>query len=302
MISIIICSIDIVRLNFIRRNIEETIGVPYELLAIDNSINPKGITSVYNEGVAKAKFENLLFVHEDVKFSTLNWGAKLIDILSDSKIGLVGIAGCAYKAKFPTSWMSHGMEEKLIKINIVQHYKHHKKEPLHAFQRCGNEDKARVACVDGLFLATKKSVIEQFPFDENLKGFHGYDIDIALAINQKYHVYVTFDILIEHFSEGTLSKEWIDSTFYLNEKWASQLPCNPTGISKKEMAICEKHTFRAISKFLSNHVSIEKLYLVLKKSALKDLDYATYLKMHISLVKVYLFKKDSKMKNNALDF
>ncbi|WP_194776125.1 glycosyltransferase [Pararhodonellum marinum] len=292
MLSIVICSIDVERLRTLKENIRLTVGVPYEIIAIDNSIDPRGITSVYNQGAKEATFENLLFVHEDVKFNTQDWGKLLVDNLSQKNVGLVGIAGCAYKTRFPTGWISHGLEYRLIKINLIQHYKYEKKESLHAFQRIGEEKLARVACVDGVFLATKKKVVEEFPFDESLKGFHGYDIDFAIAVNQKYEVYVTFEVLVEHFSEGTLNSEWIESTFYINQKWADQLPLNPLNLIKREMAICEKHTFRTILKFFSQHVPIGRMYGVLKISALKQLDYATYLKMYFSLAKAYLSKQE----------
>ncbi len=296
MISIIVCSINNEFLELIKENIEKTIGLEYEILAIDNKNKPKGITSVYNEGARKANYDYLCFVHEDVQFNTKNWGEKLINIFNNKNIGLVGVAGCAYKSKVPSGWGAQGFEAKLVKLNIIQHYKYQNQPVTHHFLRCGEEDLAQVACVDGVFMASKKEVIEEFQFDEGLTGFHGYDIDLSIAINQKYHVYVTYDILIEHFSEGRFNKEWIESILYVHKKWSNKLPLNLADISKREMITCEKRTFRFTARLFCQFVPLKTGYEALRLSALKSLHYGTYLLMHIFLAKVYLTKAKQKRK------
>jgi len=51
MISIIICSRTASISDELTQNINQTIGIPYELVIIDNSDNLYSIFSAYNEGV-----------------------------------------------------------------------------------------------------------------------------------------------------------------------------------------------------------------------------------------------------------
>ena len=75
MVSVIICSINKTLARQVEQNIQETIGVPWELILTDNTELKKGITWVYNEAASRARFEILCFEHEDVLFGTANWGA-----------------------------------------------------------------------------------------------------------------------------------------------------------------------------------------------------------------------------------
>ena len=68
MLSIIICSVLPERLRKISQNIDETIGVEYEIVTIDNREKCWSIARAYNEGARQAKYPNLFFVHEDVMF------------------------------------------------------------------------------------------------------------------------------------------------------------------------------------------------------------------------------------------
>ncbi len=123
MLSIIICSVDSDQRNQLMQNIQETVGIPYEILAIENKVNPRGISAVYNEGVRCARFEQICFVHEDVRFFTVNWGSILLDLFKDTELGLVGVAGAAHKPKLPSGWGAEGLADRFVKINLIQHFK-----------------------------------------------------------------------------------------------------------------------------------------------------------------------------------
>ncbi len=292
MLSIIICSVNSDQRNQLIQNIQETVGIPYEVLAIENHINPRGISAVYNEGVRRARFEHLCFVHEDVRFFTVNWGSILLDIFKDSQLGLVGVAGAAHKPKLPSGWGAEGLADRLVKINMIQHFKRKNQPPSLQYQNTELEKLAQVACVDGLFLASTKNIMERIPFDEILlKGFHGYDIDLSLAIGQYYKVAVTYDILVEHLSEGTLNKDWIESSILIHKKWNHLLPVSVGYISKKEKTICEKKTFRFLMKVMKDHVPAQRAWITLHLGELIRLNFFTYLKMYLSIGKAYVLKK-----------
>jgi hypothetical protein len=87
-------------------SIEKTIGdVEYEIIGIENHAK-YSLCEAYNIGASKAKFSYLCFMHEDILFWTKNWGNHLINLmLSDKKIGLVGVMGTKFKSTYPKySW------------------------------------------------------------------------------------------------------------------------------------------------------------------------------------------------------
>ncbi|WP_158859291.1 glycosyltransferase [Lunatibacter salilacus] len=291
MISVIICTINESHKLRIFQNIQDTIGVPFEFLAIDNRHEPRGICAVYNEGARKAKFECVCFVHEDVQFNTQGWGKSLVYAFKDQTWGLLGLAGAAHKPKLPSGWGAEGLQDRFIKVNLVQHFKGNRPPSLQ-YQNTEKEKIAEVACVDGVFLATTKSIIQEIPFDESLlTGFHGYDLDLSLAIGQHYKVGVTYEILAEHFSEGSLNIDWLKSSLQVHEKWADSLPKSVAPISKKEKTICEKRTYRFLLPILKRNDALEYSLKILHQGELMRLNIWTYLKMYISLGKTYFAKE-----------
>lgn len=222
MISVIICSVNPTQLQEVSQNISETIGLPYELIAVDNRNIIRGICSVYNDAAVEAQYNYLCFVHEDIKFHTKGWGAILFDLLEKSKIGLVGVSGPIYKSAIPSSWTA--CKEDFYRNNTIQHFgaSHH---PLIKKNNPDRNSYSEVAIVDGVFLSTRKDVLSEFSFDENsLIGFHGYDFDLSMQIRQKYKIVVTNLILLEHFSAGNYNHQWLSDTFYLHQKWKKKLP------------------------------------------------------------------------------
>jgi hypothetical protein len=224
MISVIVCSKDRVLAESLQTNIEQTIGVAYEMITIDNSVEQHGICAVYNRGGMLARFDILCFVHEDVLFRTQNWGSKLISHFTDPMVGLIGVAGGDSLGSIPSTWSNS-----LIcnEINIIQSSASDPNESIHIHvtAHATTLSKKRVLAIDGVFMCTRKTVFERNRFDEALlRGFHGYDIDYSLQLNLTYRNYAVSDILIEHFSTGSLNAAWLQSTFLIAKKWKRVLP------------------------------------------------------------------------------
>ena len=87
MISIIICSRTASISDELTQNIDQTIGLPYELVIIDNSENLYSIFSAYNEGVKRSKYEVLCFMHDDIIFKTNDWGINVMNRFKSSNLG-----------------------------------------------------------------------------------------------------------------------------------------------------------------------------------------------------------------------
>lgn len=245
MISVIISSANPAQLKQISDNIIQTIGIEFEIIAINNGDGKQGICEVYNKAASNAKFDILCFIHEDVIIKTQNWGSIVKTIFqNDNKIGLIGVAGSSYKSLSPSPWSGHGIDTKYI--NLLQSYKYQKTDTQHLYRNPYNVKLANVACIDGVFMCTTKDVFSTCGFDERtFKGFHIYDVDFSLNVGKTYKVTVTYDILLNHLSEGNYDKTWLLDNLKLHEKWKDTLPVNIEGLSLKQQLLIEKITFKA---------------------------------------------------------
>ena len=233
MLSIIVCSIN--ENNFLKfsENVMDTVGVEFEIIRIDNKIENISLSMAYNRGASMAKYAYLVFVHEDVKMLTENWGQNLVaHFKHDTNTGVIGLAGSIYKTRMFSSWWQseiNGLEPK--RINIIQTFKFGNKADEHLHVNPLNEVRSRVVALDGVFMAVEATKWAQFKFDEVvLKGFHGYDLDFSLKIGLHFTNYVVYDILLEHFSEGHLNPHWISDIIKIHCKFRPHLPLQKSGL------------------------------------------------------------------------
>jgi glycosyltransferase involved in cell wall biosynthesis len=230
MISVIVCSDSEREVAFsaLAANIKNSVGVPFEIIRVVNDATMPGICEAYNRGAAKAKYNFLCFVHDDIFFTTNDWGKKLIKHFdADEDAGLIGVLGCIYKTKMVAWWPHARIENAETKrINIIQHYKYNpaREKEIYSLNPF-NEQKAKVVDIDGVFMATKKNIWEANKFDADLfKGFHGYDADFSIQVGRTKNLYVVYDIVIEHFSEGNFDCDCLLDYFKLHKKWKTCLP------------------------------------------------------------------------------
>jgi len=255
MISIVISSVNKQNLENVRQNIANSIGVPYEIIAYENGEGDKGICEIYNEGARAANFDILCFMHEDIIIKTPNWGAVVINNFAlNESLGLLGIAGSSFKTQAPSGWGTPVYEVDTNFYNYEQHFKHSSKKSMHAYHNPRGKKLEKVVVLDGVWFCTTKAVLSKCRFDEDLfKGFHCYDLDFSLTVGQFFDVAVTFDILLEHFSEGGYNREWFSDTLKLHEKWQAKLPKTIEPISDKLIAKMEK---RALLRILFKMVQL----------------------------------------------
>lgn len=222
-ISIIVCARQSSLSKEMQSNIASTIGCDYELVVIDNSTNKYNIFQAYNEGVSRAKGDILCFVHDDVLFRSNNWGTIIADLLKDESIGIVGFAGAHFLPSVPFYWWDTPF--------ISQYDIDNKKLQSHCDYM--HDNIADVLVVDGMCFFIPQPLFNFIQFDDiTYNGFHAYDIDICMQIQQYgKRVCVTNLVLIEHF--------WADKVYndiiYMTEleknvnvffdKWKSFFPC-----------------------------------------------------------------------------
>lgn len=245
MISIIICSKHSDISPALKENIKNTVGIDYEIVVIDNSNGQYSIFAAYNKGFSLSKFPFLCFLHEDVLFKTENWGKVLVDHLSDKKTGIIGVAGGKIMTRIPASWWMVGPGYK----NLIQHYKHNKTTRFETQNHSGMRQPAIL--LDGVFLSFRSELFDKIKFDEELTGFHGYDHDISVqSILASYNNYVVFDILLEHFSEGSMNAQYYANLIKIYKKWQNYLPLFTPDIPKEMRSGIGKIEIRMLEKLI----------------------------------------------------
>ncbi|RYG18405.1 MAG: hypothetical protein EOO07_09030 [Chitinophagaceae bacterium] len=248
MISIIICHRKRDLLEGIKVSIEKTIGVPYQLIVIDNTTNKYTILSAYNEGVRRAIYDIVCFTHEDVLFYSSDWGKNVIQHFKDPGIGMIGVAGGMAQSSVPSAWwynnyFSHSARNLLMRKTTGNSYQlyHHYSNPLNS------EGKVEVVIIDGLWFCIRKSLFEKISFDEKTyKGFHLYDADISLQVKQHAKNYVVFDILLEHLWSGTISGDYYTEVIKFVNKWAEKLPIVSDHVDPKYLDKYNWHALRSV--------------------------------------------------------
>lgn len=295
MISIIIASVDPTSLAAISANIGQTIGLEFEVIGIANGAGEMGLCEVYNQGFAKAQYDTLCFMHEDVLMITENWGQVVIDLFkTDPQLGLIGIAGGQYKSAAPSSWYCYENEApELLNYQLIQRYKYTQKEKARLYSNPSGKKLVEVASLDGVWLCCTRKAMESYAFDQELlKGFHCYDLDFSLGIGQKFKVAVTFDILLEHFSEGDADRNWLKEALKVHAKWSTILPINITQLPTAKAALLEKRGFRSIIGRMKTEgfTFAETRSMLLNGRRSKMLSTGLFLKLYLHLLKLFLKK------------
>lgn len=281
MISIVICSANAQALDQVKRNIQNTIGVPYEIISFNNSDGKKGICELYNAGTKVGKYDLLCFMHEDIEFITEQWGETVVSLFNaDARLGLVGVAGGGYKSLTPSSWYNYDLEiNGGFYCNLIQGFKYTDKADAHDYRNPKNEKSAEVACVDGCWLCTRKIIALQNPFDEKmLSQFHGYDIDFSLSVGRTHKVMVTYEILLKHFSEGKFNKIWMEEIVKVHKKWSHILPVNIDNLPENRLKQIERNAFeiflqQSLQKEYFSKIQLLKIIWSTRKSRIATLSF-----------------------------
>ena len=221
MISVIVCHKDKKHLEEFKISLKETIGTEYELIVINNIKSDYYLTGAYNEGVRRSKGNFLVFVHEDVRFETNNWGKILIKIFEkNNKTGIIGVAGCNILLQ-NAQWWFPGKDYMFGKVIHESNGKIWKS----IFSE--NKGEHEVVVLDGVFIACRKEVLdkEKIQWDEDFDNFHFYDLSFCIPFIQKgYKNYVTYNISIKHFGMGTITPEWEHYRHVFVNKFLDILP------------------------------------------------------------------------------
>ena len=264
MISIIICTKHGRIPIKLKDNITSTIGCDYEIVCIDNSENHYSIFQAYNKGVSLAKGDILCFMHDDIHILTPNWGKLVKQHLCD-KVGLIGVIGNHLLPNCPASWWTTSMRSgHIIQRNLTDDRSY---DILFDLYKSSSLNYSEVVTIDGLWFCMPKKIFEEVHFDEKtFSGFHCYDSDICMqTLMMGYSVRTIFDITIEHYSIGSLDKQFFAQRQLWYEKWEQHLPIvRGISLSPNELMIVTE-----MSK-LSNELLEEKTWAEEENKRIKN--------------------------------
>lgn len=234
--TVICCSVDPNAAEALRGNIAATIGEPFEFIAWDNRTMGTGLCEVYNDCAMRAQGDYLCFVHEDVRFLTADWGERLARKLSESDCGVIGFAGSVLKLNLLTTWLQ-GVGD--MRANYVQHMG--ARRHLHAKNPDGEAFSA-VVTLDGMCLTVCRDVWSAVRFDaQTFPRFHCYDLDFTTAVTVSgFRNYLCNTVLIEHFSTGAYSYEWLETLKAYHDKWSGRLPLSIGTLGAVQLAALER--------------------------------------------------------------
>lgn len=222
MISVIVCSRSDLTLDAHYRNVKRTVGVEFEYIRLDGSAGSRGICNAYNEGVASAKGDILVFAHDDVFVTAPGWGEILASKFSrDPSLGLIGVAGTQHLFNGREIWTAAGMP--YLRGRVLHALDNSRQSFLTVFSSETRDDE--VVAVDGLFFAVPRSMFDRVRFDEEtFEKFHFHDMDICMQIRQTHKLIVTCDILVKHLSVCHTNAAWFEAAERFLLKYHDLLP------------------------------------------------------------------------------
>ena len=252
MISIIICSRKKDISQKLYQNISETIGVPFEVMCIDNSKNDYSMCSAYNEGVKRAKYPFLCFMHEDATFLSKEWGKECVKEFEDIDVWMLGVLGTKYMNAmlaywYPSPYLAGHDMKKNGELSSLDHL---------------NESQDVVA-VDGMWICMRRETFESgLKWDEEtFRRFDMYDMDMSMqVVNSRKKIRTVRNIDIYHASEGNFSDAFYEESIKFHDKWDSILPVASFPITPDVERFVQRYLLERLSKFeKENRNRIRKL-------------------------------------------
>lgn len=161
------------------------------------------LAEAYNIALAESKHQILVCVHDDV-YLEKGWDMKILAHFQESEYGILGVAGTTNLTVNGKWW-----ESPQHMVGNVWHFNSTKNKWYESkYSEKLYNNIAKVACVDGVFIAINKLKIKE-GFDETYEGFHFYDVPFCV---NNYHkgvdIGVITNIKIRHKSIGATDEKW----------------------------------------------------------------------------------------------
>lgn len=204
-------------------HIVKTCGLDLKKMDIIEIVNTgdRSLTQCYNEILARAKNNIVVFMHDDLIMETRQWGSKVMRLFErNSEYGILGVAGTKYLAENGQWW-----NDKRKMYGRVAHT-HEGKTWLSKYSQDIGQKIEDVVVVDGVFFVVDKSKLVH-NFDESVNGFHFYDIDFCFKnYLAGVKIGVSTFIRVNHKSIGMTNESWEANRLEFVEKYKENLPAN----------------------------------------------------------------------------
>lgn len=185
------------------------------------------LTQAYNQALDMCGDDEILVLGHDDIILPLGWDEQLKKIFDTTDYGIIGAAGSASMGVNGVWW-----ENRSDLAGIVSHEKmeNNKLIKYDTFFSDNHDFVMDVCVVDGVFIALKKDRIKA-RFNENIGGFHFYDVSFSLENSLKgVKVGVTTAFKVHHKSVGPISESWQKNRQVFLQEYGSYLPasCQPS--------------------------------------------------------------------------
>lgn len=238
-ISVVVCSIDPVRLSSLRADLErEFAGEDWELVHIDDA---RSLSDGYARGLARARGELVVLCHDDIGILSRRFAGRLRERLATHD--LVGVAG-SDRLTGP-KWFWSGPPHTASWVC----------QPQGAGWLLGllgtrGPVIEGAQALDGLFLAGRRAALLQLGFDAHtFDGFHFYDLDLSWRAHRAgLRCAIALDLLLWHASGGNFAASWQHYARRFLQKFPELAPGS------------EPAAFRPGTSFCSDAARIEPIY------------------------------------------
>jgi hypothetical protein len=211
----------------------------------------KSLSQTYNEILSESKNNIVVLCHDDIYFDSKKWGEKILKQFQKTNYGILGVAGTTLLPESGQWW-----EDPSKMVGIVNHENEGKKWESRYSEDIGIKIQKTVI-VDGLFIGIDKTRIKK-TFDENVKGFHFYDVDFCFNnFLEKVEVGVVFNVRITHKSIGQTNEQWNENRKLFSENFKNNLPSKITLNSNDDLKLLF---------FIENHLDYIDEFKLLTKS------------------------------------
>lgn len=185
-----------------------------------------GLHSKYNLGISRLKYDSddiIIFCHADVKITDPLFDKKLKFAFDKvPTLGLIGVIGATELHETAGWWLS---DYKYHRGHVVQWVDEIEDNKYDLTRQIGNF--TNLVVVDGLFMATRGSVLNQIKFDSETfpTSYNFYDYDFSLMVKKDLNMLVgVLDISMEHKSvgDGIFKNDWIQNKEVFLSKWRNK--------------------------------------------------------------------------------
>ena len=206
-----------------KKHLEESCGLRnIEILEYINN-GEYSLTEIYNKGLLESTNDIVVFCHDDIWFNKPKWGKKIQTHFNNSDYGILGVAGTTEIPKNGIWWQDINGKHLSRVVGVVTHSVNGK---TWVSKYSGNytDDIIETLNLDGLFFVIDKNRIKN-NFNENIKGFHFYDLDFTFNNHLSgVKVGVVFNLKITHMSPGPTNSDWENNRKQFIEIYKDNLP------------------------------------------------------------------------------